>query len=1097
MDSPKFFLRSVAENIFNKPEFSDGDFSRLTIVFPNKRARLFLQKELMAIANERKKGAAIWAPRFATSSELLENFGKSFGISHKIISAEGNIRLIQQLYAIFMEQSEKWNESNPEDVPRLPKERTLDSFYSLGEVILRDFNNVDKHLVDAEKLFRNFKEYNQMSGNDFLTPEQIDAIKEYINQSFDPQSELYKEFISIWDVLFEVYKAFKDTLNQEHIAYDGMLHRMVAEHLKQGLPDCVKDSQRFAFVGFNALNGCEKELMKVLYKKGIAYFYWDYDRSIFSHNIEQLDERKHYRDDAGTFLRENMESFRPQSDISSEASKKLSLPDELRNENHDFLSRLKDSRGIISVKKAFTDSAQAKYAAQFIREIKEKHPDVKDDEIAIVLCDEKLLPDVLHSIPNEIKNLNITMGYPLTSTPAYSLLLALIRLQQHSEGEINTGKARFYHTEVISILRHSIVKDYANKAVNAIMRKLAKEPKVYISQSDMLTMLEEYNLQGTRYPVPANQIEFIAQLFSRPCQFSDDAELLIQWLIDLINSMRVVYKRPNDADPNNYTGLYEEAYYQTFMVLNNVLEMQKKRPTGEHESEQRLSCYLFQSLIPSLFASLTVNYTGEPAKGMQIMGFLETRNLDFKHVLILSADDKNMPKSSANNSFVPYFLQSFYGLPTTEHQDALYSFNFYRLLQRLESVTILYNSDTQSMKSSGEVSRFIRQLKVEYNAFDHIDPLAQPQNDEIKQDELTEIQLTEEEHKSLVNRFKFRSKEELGKISADTHHNEGHFILSPSAINDYIACPMRFYFKYVKVIKSDSDYDEDMNEADFGNVFHESLEAIYCELANKQVEDNDEDWKVEINIADLENKYLKNTAKIQDTVLNCMLNVTHLRHFEEFSGILQIKYKALVKYVERQLRHDLEHVKNNGGKITICRPEYRINQPVRVPLDGDTIAINVGGIVDHRDICNGIYRIVDYKTGKDKDNKKRTIKAIASLYDTDGNEHKKEASQILLYSWLLNQKGEDCNLFNPHSLTVKPALMYPNQMHNDQYCADLKIGENSIELRSDNPEQFEDEIGKGVKSVLSKIFAKDAVFKGKDECGFCPFQTLCHKDGIE
>ncbi len=1100
------FLKTVADDLVLKNAESK-DFSKMTVVFPNKRARLFMDKYLLQAYREHyNEESPIWSPAYATSSNLLEQFASMFNFKNKIVPDADKVLLIQILYWAYQKVSnarlaELDAQGDSDEVPKKILTKSFDEFYFLGEIILNDFDDVDKNLVDAKSLFRNFKEFKDLETLDYLTEEQIKAVQDFLKRDFNTETALFKGFITLWEILGDVYECFKKKLDEESLAYSGMLHRRVAERMDMdGLPPQLPDNMRYVFVGFNALNGCEKKLLKKLSKKMLpdgqpaALFYWDYDISFFDpSNLDgaAMRSRRSFRDDAGTFLRVNIGGLSGLSHTARQEGVLLSLPNELKNNaneldsdrtSHDYLSRLADGAHV-RVFSASTDTSQAKYVSKFVSDLKERG--VKDDEIAIVLCDEKLLPAVLHSIPDSVKKMNVTMGFPVTQTPAYALVQTLAQLQ-FARG----GGSRFPYMAVVNVLRNGIVRKKMPTLSVKLANVLKEETKTYVSVSEMQGFAKNLATEE----VGDGELDFAGKVFSL-CEARMDkpADGLVGWMLDVLASLSSVFRsdiRKRETLNLNFTGLYEEAFFQVYRMLtclSNGLEDSCKLGN-------ELTVALFFQLMSKMFASAKVPYSGEPARGLQIMGFLETRSLDFKHVLMLSVGEKYMPKDSFAPSFIPYALRIAYQLPAVEHEDALYAYNFFRQMQRPSSITLLFNTSTGT--SGGEQSRFLRQLKDEYHAFSAIIPLAFP--DAVAVDSLPlVVEKKEEDLRNLCESYRYMTNEERVKHNDQvkkTGVGVANFDLSPSALNSYLDCSLRFYFQYVKRLSADEDVDMDVDEAFFGRIFHRSMELVYCEIA-KQSPNAKTNWKTPVSTADL-TPFLKQ-EKLESIVDTAFKEEFHINSHADYSGIQLIKRDVLVELLRKQLTEDVRYAEDGG--FTMYEPEYRISQKVEVELRDNTVfAFRLGGIIDRRDLKGNVFRVVDYKTGGDAGGTKRRMPNVERMF-VAGDKRADKAFQATLYSCLWNFPSDDSTLcYNKEKRLVRPALMFPREM-NEEYSPNLTVNKKTITLNSTDEDDtdVQEEFWDNLKNVLRNLLDKNVPFKATDDvqtCTFCDFKSICHRE---
>ena len=541
------FLQLVAHDLYAK---IGNDLSRTVLIFPNKRANLFFNEYLAGESDQ-----PIWSPAAMSISDLFQKLS---------VQKTGDpIRLVCELYKVFKEETES--------------QETLDDFYFWGELLISDFDDVDKNLVDADKLFSNLQDLKSlMDDYEFLDKEQEEAIQQFFrNFSIERRTELKEKFISLWDKLGTIYHHYRKNLTELGIAYEGMLYRNVIEQLDT---DQLK-YDKYIFVGFNVLNKVEKEFFRKLQKADKAIFYWDYD--IFY--TQQI--KKH---EAGEFINRNLKDF----------------PNELPASYFDSLKKPKKIRYI----SASTENAQARFLPEWIRTTFSSD---NEKENAVVLCNEALLLPVLHSIPEEVKNVNITMGFPLAQTPVYSFINAAMELQTNGY-RFDTG--RFTYETVSAILKHPYTRQLSTKA-DIIERELTKTNRFYPLPSEL------------------KQDEFLANLFTP----RNGIKELCDYLIGLIKDISTLYRKEGEYN-DIFNQLYRESLFQSFLKINRLYSLIES-------GELNIQPHTLKRLISKVLTSSNIPFHGEPAIGMQVMGVLETRNLDFRNLVMLSLNEGQLPKT--------------------------------------------------------------------------------------------------------------------------------------------------------------------------------------------------------------------------------------------------------------------------------------------------------------------------------------------------------------------------------------------------------------------------------------------------------------------
>lgn len=845
------FLKQVAHDLYKKTE---GDFTKVAIVFPNKRASLFFN-EYLAQESDRP----IWSPTYVSISELFRQSSE--------LTIADPIKLVCDLYKVFQKAT--------------GSKETLDDFYFWGEMLIADFDDADKNMADTKALFSNLKDLNELMDNyDFLEEGQKEALSQFFhNFSIDQVTELKQRFISLWDVLGDIYTEYKAQLESQSIAYEGMLYRQVIEQLDvEALP-----YHTYVFVGFNVLNKVEHTLFKKLNEAGKALFYWDYDTFY-------LNKTPH---EAGEFIRRNLRDF----------------PSELPVSCFDNLSQPKDITFIESP----TENGQVRYLPQWIRE----NLTPEEKETAVVLCNEALLQPVLHSLPDNVKHINITMGFPLSQTPAYSFVNALMEL--HTSG-YNPNNGRYLFAEVISVLKHPYT------------RQLSPEAE----------KLEQTLTRDNRfYPLPSElkQDEVLELLFT-PRRNNLD---LCCMLSEAIKKVATIYQQQAASHSDAFDQLYRESLFKTYTLVNRFHTLIESK-------ELNVQAGTFQRLLTRVMSSSSIPFHGEPAIGMQVMGVLETRNLDFRHLILLSVNEGQLPKAGGDSSFIPYNLRKAFGMTTIDHKIAVYAYYFYRLLQRAEKVTLVYNTATDGI-NRGELSRFMLQFLIEWGH-----PIQRKQL-EAEQSPQGSAPITIEKTPDIMERMR--------KVF-DLQSNP-KAIISPSALNCYLDCSLKFYYKYVALLSAPDEVSADIDSAKFGSIFHYAAEHIYKDLTSH--------GKL-INKENLET-LLKDEVRLQTYVDNGFKELFfNLPPDEqpEYNGIQLINSAVILKYVQQLLRNDLRY-----APFTFVGSEQPVYENITIQATDKIIQSRIGGIIDRMDTKDGTLRIVDYKTGGDAD----TPANIASLFIPD------------------------------------------------------------------------------------------------------------------
>ena len=954
------FLQLVAHDLYTK---IGNDLSRTVLVFPNKRANLFFNEYLAEESDQ-----PIWSPAAMSISDLLQKLS--------VQKAGDPIRLVCELYKVFKEETES--------------RETLDDFYFWGELLISDFDDVDKNMVDADKLFSNLQDLkNLMDDYEFLDEEQEEAIRQFFqNFSIERRTELKEKFISLWDKLGIIYHRYREKLAELGIAYEGMLYRNVIEQLDT---DRLK-YDKYVFVGFNVLNKVEKEFFQKLQKAGKAMFYWDYDL-FYTQRIS-----KH---EAGEFIKRNLIDF----------------PNELPESYFDIFRKPKKIRYI----SASTENAQARFLPEWVKATQTHTTQiVSEKENAIVLCNEALLLPVLHSIPQDVQNVNITMGFPLAQTPVYSFINAAMELQTNGYRP-DTG--RFTYEAVSKILKHPYTRQLSDHATR-LERELTKTNRFYPLPSEL------------------KKDDFLTILFTPQSNIRE----LCDYLLRLIKSISILYRKEGEYD-DIFNQLYRESIFQSHLKINRLYSLIES-------GELSVRTDTLKRLITKVLTASNIPFHGEPAIGLQIMGVLETRNLDFRNLIMLSLNEGQLPKAGGESSFIPYNLRKAFGMTTIEHKNAVYAYYFYRLIQRAENITLLYNTSSDGL-NRGEESRFMLQLLVEGPheiPREYLEAGQSPQN-------TLEIQI--EKTPEILRRL-YRAY--------DTAQPES-VILSPSALNTYLDCRLRFYYRYVAGLKTPDEVSAEIDSALFGTIFHLSAQLAYTDLtANGKM----------IQREDLE-RLLRDEIKLQgyvDQAFKQELFKVAPEEKPEYNGVQLINSKVIVSYLKQLLRNDLQYT-----PFEMVAMEKKVSEKITIQTALGPLTLRLGGTIDRMDAKEGTLRIVDYKTGGSP-----KIPANIEQLFTPSETRPNYIFQTFLYAAIMSRK---------QPLMVAPALLYIHRAASESYSPVIEMGEpRKPKIPVNNFAFFEDEFRERLQALLEEIFDEKELFTQTEDikkCAYCDFKAICKR----
>ena len=956
------FLKLVAADLYKHTE---GNLAHTAVVFPNKRAGLFFNEYLA-----QESDSPIWSPAYVSISELFRSLSPW--------EVGDPVKLVCELYKIFRRETQSTE--------------TLDDFYFWGEMLISDFDDADKNKVDTDKLFSNLQDLrNIMDDYTFIDDEQEEAIRQFFqNFSIERRTALKERFISLWDVLGNIYKGFRESLASQNIAYEGMMYRHVIEHLDvDKLP-----YEKYVFVGFNVLNKVEHTLFTQLKDVGKAVFYWDYDEFYMKENRQAVTH------EAGEFIRRNLRDF--PSPLSGELFKNLSKPKEV----HYIASS--------------TENAQARYLPQWIR----NNLTTPEKETAVVLCNEALLQPVLHSLPAEVKHVNITMGFPLSQTPVYSFLIALLELHTHG---FNFKSGRYTFQSVVTLLKHPYTRQLTGQA----------------------ELLEKELTRNNRfYPLPGElgKDEFLTRLFT---PLSGNLNLCIR-LSETLQQVAGIYQANTSGteDTDAFNQLYRESLFKAYTTINRFR-------TLIEEDELTVQSETFRRLLVKVLSATNIPFHGEPAIGMQVMGVLETRNLDFRHLVLLSVNEGQLPKSGGDSSFIPYNLRKAFGMTTIEHKIAVYAYYFYRLLQRAERITLMYNTSSDGL-NRGEWSRFMLQFLIEWPH-----PITR-QFLEAGQSPQGTSPITVEKTPDVMRRM-----QSLFDVRANPKAK-----FSPSALNYYLDCPLKFYYRYVAGLSAPDEVSAEIDSAIFGSIFHYAAEHIYKDLTTH--------GKV-INKEALET-LLRNEVKLQDYVdtafKKLFFNVPQ-NEKPEYNGVQLINSAVIARYLKQLLQNDLRY-----APFTFIASEMEVDEPIDIQTPKGVIKSRIGGIIDRMDSKDGTLRIVDYKTGGDAD----TPPHVESLFIPD-KKRSNYVFQTFLYAAIMCRKQP--------TMKIAPALLYIHRAATETYSLVIQMGEPRKPKEAvEDFSKYEKEYRERLQGLLEEIFNPEKSFTQTEiieKCTYCDFKALCKR----
>ena len=965
------FLKQVADHYYNAGKIEEKCF-----VFPNRRSMVWFRKHLCSAV----KDVPLLAPQMLTINDF---FSRVSGVP-----ASDRVRLLLELYDSYKALN--------------PKAESLDEFIFWGDVILADFNDVDKYLVDPKQLFANVADFKALQDTfEYLTDTQREAIKGFLSHFNDQSGKLTVDlgtddpdvkgrFLQIWNILYPLYVSYNKSLADKGMAYEGMVYRSLAERLKSmSAEDVFKDmfheGATFVFVGLNALNECEKTLLRKLRDAGRAEFCWDWSGDM----IKDPQNRSSF------FMADNVLEFPQAARWDPEG---VECPE-------------------INVISVASSAGQAKRLPDILR-----RRTGAPEECAVVLPDEGLLKSVLNSIPEEIHDINVTMGLPMNGSLFYTMMADISAIQMHAVKRKDTWL--FYHKQVWDLFSSEIFRKAADEKTMEIVAKVKENARYYIPKEELAgTLLMDVIFRPV---IMDPKMASTAQIAS-----------FAQYQKDVIEAIA-----PAIADDASLALELEYAkeYYKCINVLFEI------RP------EVLPMTYL--RLLGQLLSSVSVPFRGEPLKGLQIMGPLETRALDFKDLVIMSANEGVFPRRSVSSSFIPPELRKGFGMPTYEYQDAVWAYYFYRMISRAEKVWILVDSRTEGLKS-GEESRYIKQLEYHFGV-----PL-----------------------KRSVVKFgsmKTASLPDIVKTEVDVARIKDT-VLSATTLQNYLACPAKFYYGTVKGLEAEEEVAESLDYGMFGTVYHDTMRALYTseEAMDPEFVFNDREPRGGLKgeaLKDVSQSYIVGwLSRKEDIKVKVKALIMMQLNTIEVSGRNLVVADVIVRYIIKTLQRDLELLKKEG------RDSFEIlGREIRVA--GEFCGQRFKGFIDRLDsFKDGQARVVDYKTGKvledDENIHDGNAEEIAEkIFNPDMKNWPKIALQFYIYDMLVQSRPEVrgreiCNcVYSTAHLFKEPPVTVPMNR------------------------KFYEAVSAKLEAMLAQMYDTSVPFRRTDDektCSYCDFRMIC------
>jgi len=927
------FLAKIADRLLEKfPKSMDG----VAVVLPSKRAVVFLKHYL-----SQRIDKPIFLPEFYAIEEFAEQLS---GL--KVLD---NMSLQFRLYKAYLQHP-------PQKVD------SFDDFLNWSNVLLHDFNEIDRNIINAKSIYTNLKNVKELEGwsvedwsfaNADLTPMQTD-------------------YSSFFEGMHQWYTSFRVSLLNENFAYQGLAYRIAAEQIAK------RDIgwKKVWFVGLNALTKSEQEIVDFLKKEDIARVFWDADKFYYDNPMHE----------AGGFLREQRAKW---SEIDFKG-----VGDYYAVEKEKFL--------VVACPK---NTAQAKVVAEVIKGFSKA--DLEDSNTAIVLADEALLFPVLNNLPSAVKQLNVTMGSPLKNSTLFSFVDVLFTMQIHA---INYKRNAFYYKDVIAVVEHPYFSKIADsKEVIALKKFIIKDNIVFVSKANIHSLL----LGDDK----VKQLFYIWKTVGESLQCLDDLVLML--------------RKPLVGKKGTIASEVLATFSKSLLVL--------KKLAAEVDFDFKLKT--LQTVLKQLVSKEMIPFKGEPLKGVQLMGILESRTLDFKNVIMLSVNEGKLPKGKSVNSFIPYDMKCYFKLPTYAESDAVFAYHFYRLLQRANHVTLVYNSETDDF-GRGEKSRFITQLLSEYKT--------------------TPIQQLVYKGADLEVKNPSAIVVKNNGLEAEIK-NWAASGVSPSALNKYNNCSLQFYYHYLAKIRKDDGVDEFADASTMGTAIHNAFELHYPDGLLTQ-------------------SYIKeHTKAILESVkdeFEAKLSAQGMKEGKNYLS-LQIAQKLTKDFLNLELKL-LQEADDKNKQVTIAGKEEELVHELTV----DGVDFKLIGKADRVDFEGDVLRIIDYKTGMVEDNE-----VLITEYDEIiANPKKAKAFQLLMYAYLylkMNPQyiGFDVVAGNFSFKNLKSGLIKVSKKISFKEKQVINVDANVLEA-------IEEQLELVLMQIMNNDFVQTDVVS---TCEWCDYKTVCKR----
>lgn len=984
MSRDRVFLRRVAD-FCTSPAF-DLPLSEMTFVVPNKRAAMFLKKYVRQAVT-----AVVMMPRFMTMRTFVDI------LSDRPQGAD--LQLLFTLYDAYCDAARRHD-----FVPR-----DFDSFIFWGDMMLSDFDDIDKSLANAGDIFKNLHDNKEIL-SDYLNDEQKDIIRSvwgenrltecvtefwaHISDNPDKDS-VSDKFLTLWKILPDIYTGFHRMLEQKNISTSGRQYRKAADIAAEADERAVRGASHYAFVGFNDLSHSETIIFERLRKAGLAMFFWDTAPLAMCAGSVSMPESLRRLSKLAAHFRAP-EGFEPDADNAP-------LPE-------------------ITVTSVPSNSAQAKAAGMILEEwINEGYIDKADPmNTAIVIPDQGLLLPMLMALPEAVKSVNISMGLPFRTTSFAILLSSVIAMQLHARD--NNGVWCYFYRDVLEILKHPHIQAIAAAEAEQVAKYIAEARLYNISATELMDVCPRF-----------------AALFA-PLRDQGDVELAAAYLTGLLDWL--------GAELSAVAGEGMPSF--ELKTIDFFLGEIDKLTGLVHEHDVKIRNRTFLQLFERVFASRSLALSGKPLQGLQILGVLETRALDFDNVIVLSMNDGVFPRRQYAKTMIPGNLRWGFDLPDFDSLEWTYSYSFFRLVARAKHVAILYDSRTDG-RGKGERSRYISQMQ-------YIMPRLT-----IEERQLSVGSVAPENAPIEID------KSPLVMAELARFKKGGDLRVSTSALNEYLRCPLSFYLKYVRSFRGSDEMETYITNANYGTIVHNTIQALFRPLAGTLV-----------GTAQYDRWLAGDNTEIEELVTAELLG---LRKRPGENPKLDVEEQIAREAIASIVRADLKAERDKYAPgFTFIANEMKVNTIAegKVWKIDDDLSLNFVMSVDRVDrISADTLRFIDFKTG----NEDTSAESLGSLFKT-GESKKHGMFQLLTYCEAY------LSLVDP-DVEIEPHIHPMRELSKGSPIADLRVSSEDI---TGYKAQLRDNFRPLLHHYLHRIFGPDGSFEQTQDqkvCDFCNFASLC------